>query len=123
MGLERVIHYRAGIPPWEAVRSQLARTGDVPALRMIDGLPAFPDEVPVPGWKELRLGFPAGMVSIRRDTDTLFCVVWGNAEAPLRSAWDRLAWAAASAGDGLIVTQDGLKTPAQFAAEVGITFF
>ena len=28
---------------------------------MIDGLPAFPDEVPEPGWKELRIGFASGM--------------------------------------------------------------
>ena len=28
-------------------------------------MPAFPDELPDPGWKELRVGTPGGMVTMR----------------------------------------------------------
>ena len=69
---------------------------------MIDGLPAFPDEVPEAGWKELRVGFSSGMVTLRRGPNHLACVVWGNADGELLQCWESLAMACASAGDGTI---------------------
>jgi len=64
---------------------------------MIDGLPAFPDEVPEDGWRELRLGFSAGMVTIRRSASAWECTVWGTADPELLNARDRVA--AAFAGN------------------------
>jgi len=68
MGLDRTIRFTSPDPPsWEAIRAQLARVGDAaPPVRMIDGQPAFPDETPEPGWREVRVGTAAGMVTIRR---------------------------------------------------------
>ena len=122
MGLDRTIRFPAGDPPaWEAVRGQLARLGEAAPLRMIDGLPAFPDEEPEAGWNELRVGFPAGMVTLRRVPAGLSCVVWGNADDALRAGWDRLCWAAAAAGGGWIETPSGPQTADEFALTAGIS--
>lgn len=88
---------------------------------MIDGLPAFPYETPEDGWKELRIGMAAGMVTIRSGPDTLTCVVWGNAEGPLRAAWDKLCWACAAAGGGTIDTPSGSLSAVEFARSDGLS--
>ena len=121
MGLDRTIRFPSEPPAWDAIEAQLARIGDAPQLRMIDGLPAFPDEVPEPGWKELRVGFPAGMITLRRGTDALTCVVWGNADDALRHAWNGLCWACAEAGSGLIETPSGSLTSSEFARASALT--
>lgn len=121
MGLDRTIRFPVGDPPaWDAIRDQLARVGVAAPLRMIDGLPAFPDESPEPGWNELRLGLPAGMVTLRRTPAGYSCVVWGNADPALVSGWSTLCWAVAAAGDGLIETPAGPKSATDFAREAGI---
>ena len=99
MGAERTISFTGSVPSWQAIGSQLRRLGIEPVLRMIDGLPAFPDEQPEDSWKELRAGFAPGMVTIRRGVASLACVVWGNADDSLRAAWNALSWACAAAGD------------------------
>ena len=81
MGLQRDVTFTGEVPGWEAVRDRLAATGLVVSVRMIDGQPAFPDEVPEPGWQELRLGTPGGMVTLRRGDGRLSVIVWGNATA------------------------------------------
>jgi hypothetical protein len=78
---------------------------------MIDGQLAFPDEQPTASWTELRIGTPDGMVTIRRETDGVRLVVWGNADAALLQAWNTLAWAFAEAGSGLI---EGSQSPGDF---------
>lgn len=121
MGMDRTIRFPAGDPPsWEAIRQQLARLGEPPTLRMIDGLPAFPDEVPGPGWNELRVGFPAGMVTLRRTPAGYSCVVWGNADATLIGCWNTLCWAVAVGCEGRIDTPAGPRSAADFAGEAGI---
>lgn len=116
MGLDRTIRFTsAEAPSWEAIRTQLARVGEAAPLRMIDGLPAFPDEVPEPGWKEVRVGTTAGMISIRRGPAALSCVVWGNADSALKAAWDRVCWACAAATDGTVETTDGSVSADEFA--------
>jgi hypothetical protein len=120
MGMDRAIHFRSiPIPTWDEIATNLKRLGEVPALRMIDGLPAFPDETPEPTWNELRVGFAAGMVTLRRTPAGLSCVVWGNADDALRAAWDKLTWACA-AGGGVIETTSGSLTAADFAASAGL---
>jgi len=100
MGMNIVVEYDGPPPPWEAIRAELARNSLVASIKMIDGLPAFPDEEPEAGWRELRLGFPAGMVTIRRGLDRDECVTWGNADAALNEAWKAVAEACATAGGG-----------------------
>lgn len=93
MGMDRAIPFAGEPPTWEAIRSELNRLGLAAAIRMIDGLPAFPDEMPGGEWRELRLGFPAGMVTLRRSSGHLSCVVWGNADPALVAAWEGLCQA------------------------------
>jgi hypothetical protein len=117
MGLDRTIHLPGSAAlEWEAIRSQLARVGENAAIRMIDGLPAFPDEIPEPTWKELRLGLAAGMVTLRRSPGRMSCVIWGNADAALIAAWNKVIWACAASSGGAIETPEGLRSPAEFAA-------
>ncbi|HJZ60000.1 MAG TPA: hypothetical protein VKE74_33970 [Gemmataceae bacterium] len=120
MGLDCTIRFASDPPSWDAIRTQLACVGGAPPLRMIDGLPAFPDETPEPGWRELRVGFAAGMVTLRRGLGALTCVVWGNAEGALRTAWEQLCWACAAAGGGTVETASGPVSANEFARTVGI---
>jgi hypothetical protein len=83
-------------------------------MRMIDGQLAFPDEAPPEGWRELRVGTPGGMVTIRRETGQMVLVVWGNADAGLRQAWNALAWAMAEAGGGQVRTAEGALGAADY---------
>jgi len=122
MGLDCTIHFPTGpAPEWDAIKAQLARIGEQAPLRMIDGLPAFPDESPQAGWRELRIGFASGMVTIRRVGDSLACIVWGNADPTLLSARDRVVWACAEAGQGVISTPSGEETAAEFAQHTHIS--
>ena len=98
MGQERVVSFDGSPPEWDAIRTKLAERGIAATIRMIDGLPAFPDEVPEPGWKEVRVGFAPGMVTLRRGSNRLTCLVWGNADAALLASWEALAEACAAAG-------------------------
>ncbi len=121
MGLDRTVRFPGEPPAWDAIRGQLRRVGVEPALRMIDGQPAFPDEAPEPGWHELRLGTPAGMVTLRRGPSSLSCVVWGNADDALLAVRDRLAWACAGAGGGSVETPTGPLPADEFAHSAGIS--
>jgi len=122
MGLDRTIRFSTvETPSWEAIQTELARVGETPLLRMIDGLPAFPDEIPESGWKELRLGMTAGMVTIRRGLGLLTCMIWGNGDDALRVAWSKVIWACATAGSALIDTPSGPVSPAEFASSSGFS--
>lgn len=121
MGMQRTVRFgSADVPAWDTVRSQLGRVCVAAAVKMIDGLPAFPDELPEPGWKELRLGTANGMLTLRVGPGSLTCVVWGNADDALRSDWDALCWACAAAGAGRIESADGIQTADQFAHVTGL---
>lgn len=115
MGVELTIAFAGEVPEFGAIRAQFSRACAVPPLRMIDGLPAFPDETPEAGWRELRFGFPAGMVTLRRAPGALSCVVWGTADAALLAARDALAWACAAAGGGTVATEAGQLSADEFA--------
>ena len=94
MGLERLVE---GTPAasWAAILERLRARGESPAVKMVDGLPAFPGEVPEESCAEVRLGFPSGMVTLRRTPAGLACVVWGTASADLIAARDACAESAA----------------------------
>ncbi len=122
MGQQRVVRFRDGqAPSWDAIRTQLDRVETGAALRMIDGLPAFPDETPEPGWKELRVGLAGGMVTLRRQGSDLVCMVWGDAAGELAAAWDRVVWACAAAGDGEVQDAGGAVSADAFAASAGLS--
>lgn len=122
MGLDCTIRFPAGaLPAWDTIKEQLARVGEPAPLRMIDGMPAFPDESPEDGWRELRIGVAAGMVTVRRGPDSLTCVIWSNADPALLASRDRVVWACAAAGQGIIVTPGGEVLPDEFARQSGIS--
>jgi hypothetical protein len=114
MGMEQTVTFPAGAPDWPAVGGLLGRSGFPVQLRMIDGALSFPDEVPAATWRELRLGTPLGMVTVRRDGDRVTLVTWGNADAGLRQAWNALAWAFAAAGNGQVQTDAGPQGAADY---------
>ena len=100
MGMERVVACPAGVPAWAAVRDRLSAAGAAVQMRMIDNLPAFPDEDPPADWRELRISLGGGMLTLRRETDRLSVVVWGNADAGLQGDQETLARACAEAAAG-----------------------
>ncbi len=107
MGVQRVVAFAAGEPTWPAVSAKLAAAGEVPPVRMIDGLPAFPDEQPEDGWRELRLGFAAGMVTIARGASEWRFTVWGTDDPALLAALEACVSAATAAASGLANPADG----------------
>jgi hypothetical protein len=122
MGLDCTIRFPAGaLPAWDAIKNQLARVGEPAPLRMIDTQPAFPDESPEDNWRELRVGVAAGMVTLRREPNSLTCVIWGNADPALLASRDRIAWACAAAGQGSVVTPSGEVSADEFARQNGIS--
>jgi hypothetical protein len=115
MGMEQIVTFPQGSPPaWTAVAELLAGHGFPAQTRMIDGQLAFPDETPPDDWRELRLGTPQGMVTLRREADRMVCVTWGNADAAMLRAWNAVTWAVAAAGGGQVLTPDGPLDAAAF---------
>jgi hypothetical protein len=89
MGMQKTVSFaNASRPTWKNVHEGFQRRGIAVPIRMIDGMPAFPDELPEETWKELRLGFPAGMVTVRREGSTWTCVIWGNSDPELVKAME-----------------------------------
>src|SRR5947209_4982930 len=107
MGMDQRVEFDAAAPLWPALPELLARHGFSVQLRMIDGQLAFPDEAPPEGWRELRLGTPQGMVTLRREPERVTFVTWGNADRPLLQAWNAVVWAYAHAGAGRVLTAAG----------------
>lgn len=115
MGMDQTVTFAGKSPPsWPAVRDLLAARGFPAQTRMIDGELAFPDEEPPESWRELRVGTPQGMVTLRRGPDHVVFVTWGNADDALRQAWNALAWAYAEAGGGRVQTPQGPADAAAF---------
>lgn len=88
MGMDRTIAFTGAVPSWASIRERIVAAGLTVQLRMIDGLPAFPDEVPEDGWRELRVSTPGGMMTLRLQPGQLSVVVWGNAGAELLTDWE-----------------------------------
>lgn len=113
MGLERVVHLPTdAAPDWTSVAGRLAERGEPAVLRMIDGLPAFPDEIPPDSWQELRVGLAGGMVTLRRKGRTIGVIVWGTADPGLLAARDRCCWALAAGTGGTVEADSGERLDA-----------
>jgi hypothetical protein len=108
VGVEQTISFAPGTcPQWSLVSELLAEHKFPVGVLMIDGELSFPDETPSSEWRELRVKTPQGMVTIRREEDRLVFVTWGNADQPLRQAWNALTWAFAAASRQPIETANG----------------
>jgi hypothetical protein len=106
MGLQRDVTFTGEAPPWETVRERLAAAGVPVAVRMIDNLPAFPDEAPEQDWRELRLATAHGMVTLRQAAGRLSVVVWGNADRELLRERDMIASVIADLTTGIVGDAD-----------------
>ena len=105
MGLDQRITFPATqAPSWPNIKQRLADRGIACELRMIDGELSFPDETPPEDWRELRLGTPGGMITLRRESDGVRLVIWGNAESGLLAARDAIA-------DVIVHLTNGTVTP------------
>src|SRR5262249_7472734 len=100
MGMERVVTFSGAGPSWAAVRHRLSAAGVAVQMRMIDNLPAFPNEEPPDDWRELRVTLGAGMITIRREPGRVRLTVWGNADEEFRRHQELLAQSFAEADDG-----------------------
>jgi hypothetical protein len=105
------------VPTYAEVQALLARHGLALQMRMINGELAFPDEQPPEEWKELRLGTPAGMITLRRQGDQVQLVIWGNADEALKESWNALTWAYAEAGGGQVISPSGPLDPTAFLSK------
>ena len=102
MGVEQRVTFAGDVPAWPAVRALLGGANYPVQTRMIEGQLAFPDEEPPVDWREMRLGTPGGMVTLRREARRVTFVVWGNADPAMLRARNALMWAFAEAGDGKV---------------------
>src|SRR5689334_19949965 len=102
MGLEQSVTFSGAVPAWSTTCALLAGRKYPVQMRMIEGQLAFPDEEPPADWREIRLGTPGGMETVRREPGRLTFVVWGNAESGMLRARNALMWAFAEAGAGRI---------------------
>lgn len=97
MGMERIVECSEPLPAWSEFQKHFAAANLQVAIRMIDGLPAFPDEIPEDGWRELRVSTGGGMMTLRKQPNGLAIVVWGNADEALKQEWEKLTEAATAA--------------------------
>ena len=102
MGMECIISFRAEEPTWSAIRKRIEAAGSTVQMRMIDGMPALPDEEPEDGWKELRVSLGGGMLTLRREPGRMRVIVWGNADEALKRDQEALARACAEVGGGFV---------------------
>jgi hypothetical protein len=116
MGMTQIVRFPSKqTPPWPVVRELLARRSFLLQIRMIDGELAFPDEEPSETWRELRVATQDGQaIAVKRATDHVELVVWGNADQTLMQARNALAWAFAEAGQGLIESSQGEQDSATY---------
>src|SRR5262249_5217916 len=115
MGMQQQVEFGPGqAPAWDAVANLLRRHGFPVQMRMIDNELAFPDEAPPESWRELRLGTPGGMVTVRREGHGVLVVIWGNADEPMQRAGNALAWAFAAASAGKVILEGGPVTADEY---------
>jgi hypothetical protein len=120
MGMDQAVTFAGPVPGWDAVQQLLAGRGYAVQMRMIDGQLAFPDEAPPEAWRELRVGTPQGMVTVRRDGQRLVFVTWGNADAVMRQAWNALTWAFAQAGEGQVQAAQETHSAEEFLQQAEV---
>lgn len=98
MGMVREVRFTDAGPDWSNVTQRLPSL----QMRMIDNMPAFPDEVPPEDWKELRVSLGSDMITIRRAPQAWSFVVWGNAGARQLAERDQIIEAVMAVGGGTV---------------------
>src|SRR4051794_14817758 len=119
MGMDRKVRLEQA-PAWESWTKRAAERGQPIQMRMIDGELAFPDETPPESWREVRVAVAGGMATLRRESDGIRVVVWGNATPEMQRGWAVITWALAMAGNGQVETEAGWLTAEEFATQAGI---
>ena len=115
MGMDqKVIFPSEKTPTWAQLAKLLAKHKFPVQMRMIDGELAFPDETPPETWRELRVGTPHGMITLRRDPDGITLVIWGNADNKMRQAWNTLTWGLMHLSGGKLHTASGTMSLEEF---------
>jgi hypothetical protein len=115
MGMDqKVVFALRRLPSWPKFAGFLAERGFPIQLRMIDGELLDPYQTMVETWRELRLGTPQGMVTLRKEEDGITLVTWGNADAAMRQAWNAVTLALARLTDGTVRTAEGEMSVAEF---------
>ncbi len=108
MGLEQsVVFAKDGVPRWSDVTDLLEKCDFAVQVRMIDGELALPDDTVPSEWHELRISTPSGMITLKRQSDRVVLVAWGNADSKQKQAWNAVAWGFAEVGGGRIESPDG----------------
>jgi hypothetical protein len=107
--MERIVSFAGPAPTWDSLQQAFTQAGLTASVRMIDGLPAFPDEMPADGWQEVRIGVSGGMMTLRLMPGRLAVVVWGNADDNQRRDWETVAQACARAANGSVSGADSPK--------------
>jgi hypothetical protein len=103
MGMDQKIVFEPKhLPSWAEFADLLTQRKFPIQLRMIDDELALPDETPPHDWRELRVSTSAGMVTLRRDAEGITLIIWGNADANMRQAWNALTWALAHLTGGSV---------------------
>ena len=121
MGMEHKINIpRSTAIVWTELTAHCTARAFPLQLRMIDGELAFPDETPPHDWRELRVSTSGGMITLRRDNDSIAVVVWGNADVAMRQAWNALTLVLACVTGGSVVVDGETKTAEAFAASVSL---
>lgn len=121
MGMEYVVRFPGEEPAdLRRVIALLAQHNFPVQVRMVDGELTLPTEVPPERWTEVRLGTPAGMVTLARRGNDLAVVTWGNADEAMQRAWNAVAWVVAKAGTGEIILPGGPKGPDDFRKSVAL---
>jgi hypothetical protein len=100
MGMDRKVSFITTAPIWPRLAEFCAARQFPLTLMMVDGALSFPDEQPPDAWQDLRVGTPLGIVTLRRESDGVRVVTWGNAEGPLLEAWNKVIVALAEAFGG-----------------------
>ncbi len=100
---------------WPAFVVALAEYRLAPVVRMIDGLPAFPDEIPGEGWREVRVSAADGMITIHASPTGYRFTIWNDTASSFVNAWQTLVYVAAQQIGGSVVLGDARVSPEKFA--------
>jgi hypothetical protein len=89
MGLDLTI--ARGEASLDALLAQLAQGAFSSTVMMLDGALVAPGAPAPTGWRDARLRTPGGTVAVKRTAAGYQVVVFGNADAALLAARDRVA--------------------------------
>jgi hypothetical protein len=122
MGMDQKVVFANGpAPSWPAVRDLLASRGCLLQIRMIDGELAFPDEEPSESWRELRLATHGGQpITVKRSSEEVQLVIWGNADQKLIQVWNALTWAFAEVGQGTVHSSQGTLSASDYLKQADL---